>query len=107
MAENVIAGTQELFHQSSVRSQALPGGDGEEHMRTGMDVCGPDQLKVLQQIFDSVWLQMKQDSNFQLAEEEELRREVSQRVIAFAGQDLFDLNGIKSRVLKSMERHRA
>jgi hypothetical protein len=70
-------------------------------MRTGMNVCGPDQLKVLQQIFDSVWLQMKQDPNFHVDEEEELRLEVSQRVMACAERDLLDFNEIKSRVLQS------
>jgi hypothetical protein len=70
-------------------------------MRTGTDVCGPDQLKILQQIFDSVWQQMKLDPNFHIVEEEELRLQVSQRVLAYAEPDLLDINGIKHRVLRS------
>jgi hypothetical protein len=99
--KKVIAGVQELFDRSTIRNHALPRGAREDHMRTGTDVCGPDQLKILQQIFDSVWQQVKLDPNFHIVEEEELRLQVSQRVMAYAERDLLDINGIKYRVLRS------
>ena len=68
-------------------------------MRTQIDVYGPDQLKVLQQIFDSVWFEMKQDPGFLFVEEDKLREQVSRRVIESANGDIFDIDGIKRSVL--------
>lgn len=70
-------------------------------MRTQFDVCGPDQLKVLQQIFDSVWFQMQQDPGFLFFDEEKLREKVSRRVIEFAKGDVLDMDGIKQKVIAS------
>jgi hypothetical protein len=70
-------------------------------MRTQIDVYGPDQLKVLQQIFDSVWFEMKQDPNFLFVEEEKLREQVSRRVIESVDGDILDIDGIKRSVLAS------
>jgi hypothetical protein len=72
-------------------------------MRAQIDVCGPDQLKVLQQIFDSVWFQMKQDPAFCFADEEKLREQVSRRVIECANGDVLNVDGIKRSVLAAFE----
>lgn len=72
-------------------------------MRTTIDVCGPDKLKVLQQIFDSVWLQMKQDPTLPCADDDTLREQVSRRVMEFANRDVLDVNGIKRKVLNSFK----
>jgi hypothetical protein len=70
-------------------------------MRTHIDVYGPDQLKVLQQIFDSVWYQMKQDPGFMFADEGQLRERVSRRVIESVNGDILDSDAIKQSVLAS------
>jgi hypothetical protein len=74
-----------------------------EHMRTQLDVCDSDHLKVLQQIFDSVWFQMKQNAAFGFADEERLREQVSRRVIERANGDILDVEGIKQSVMASFE----
>jgi hypothetical protein len=73
-------------------------------MRTALDVCDSDHLKVLQQIFDSVWFQMKQSPAFGFGDEEKLREQVSRRVIERANGDIFDVEEIKQSVLASFER---
>jgi hypothetical protein len=72
-------------------------------MRTQLDVCDSDHLKVLQQIFDSVWFQMKQNPAFGFADEESLREKVSRRVIERANGDILDVEGIKQSVLASFD----
>lgn len=72
-------------------------------MRTQLDVCDSDHLKVLQQIFDSVWFQMKQNPAFGFADEERLREQVSRRVIERANGDILDVEGIKQSVLSSFD----
>jgi hypothetical protein len=71
-------------------------------MRGGTDVWGPDQLKILQQIFDSVWIQIREEPQFKSVEEEMLRRHVSRRVMAYAEADVLDVNAIRGRVLRSL-----
>lgn len=68
-------------------------------MRTAMDVCGPDQLKVLQQVFDSIWCEMQHDPAFQFADQDELRNRVSRQVVESACNDLLDVEGIKRKVM--------
>jgi hypothetical protein len=72
-------------------------------MRTQIDVCGPDQLKVLQQIFDSVWFQMKQAPAFCFADEEKLREQISRRVLECANGDVLNVEAIKQSVLATFE----
>ncbi|HEY7748118.1 MAG TPA: hypothetical protein VH933_05525 [Aestuariivirgaceae bacterium] len=71
-------------------------------MRTGIDVCGPDQLKILQQIFDCVWLEMLKEGNVDTTDEI-LRNSVSRRVMDHAHGDIWDVEGIKRAVLKSLK----
>jgi len=54
-------------------------------MRTGSQVCGPDELKVLQQIFDSVWRDFKGRQGYEVA-----RRRVSAQVFRFVDGDILD-----------------
>lgn len=70
-------------------------------MRSGHTLCGPDELTVLQQVFDSVWVQLQQDPAFLFADEAALRDQVSRRVVECASGDLLDMNGIKRKVLTS------
>jgi hypothetical protein len=70
-------------------------------MRTHIDVYGPDQLKVLQQIFDSVWFQLKQDPSFVHAHGDKLREQLSRRVIESVNGDILDIDAIKRSVLAS------
>ena len=72
-------------------------------MRTQLNVCDSDHLKVLQQIFDSVWFQMRQGPAFGFADEERLREQVSRRVMERASGDILDVEGIKQSVLTSFE----
>jgi hypothetical protein len=72
-------------------------------MRTGIDVCGPDTLKVLQQIFDSVWFQMQQEGLVDPADES-MREQISRLVIHNADGDVLDVDGIKRAVLASVQR---
>ena len=72
-------------------------------MRTETGVCGPDTLKVLQHIYDSVWFEMKQNPAFHFADEQVLREQVSRRVIDLANGDVLDLDGIKQKVIASFE----
>lgn len=72
-------------------------------MRTELAVNSPDELKVLQQIFDSVWFQLKQDPAFHFADQDKLREQVSRRVIESANGDILDIEEIKRSVLASFE----
>jgi hypothetical protein len=70
-------------------------------MRPATDVCGPETIKVLQQIFDSVWFEMKQDPAFAFADEPLLREQVSRKVMDLAHDDVLDVEGIKQKVIAS------
>jgi hypothetical protein len=70
-------------------------------MRTAINVCGPDELNVLQQIFDSVWIQLKQDPAFHLTDQEMLREQISRKVVECIGDDILDIDGIRQSVLAS------
>jgi hypothetical protein len=72
-------------------------------MRAETDVCGPDTLKVLQQIFDSVWLEMKHNPAFHFADETTLREQVSRRVLDVASGDVLDVETIKQKVIASFD----
>lgn len=71
-------------------------------MRTGSQVCGPDELKVLQQIFDSVWLDLVKDGKVH-ENDEVARRRVSAQMFKFVDGDIMDVEAIKSAVLKSLQ----
>jgi hypothetical protein len=71
-------------------------------MRTRNDVCGPDELKVLQQIFDSIWLQLEHDGRVR-SDDQGVRLGIAARVIACAkDRDLLDFEAISSAVLGSL-----
>jgi hypothetical protein len=72
-------------------------------MRTGIGVCGPDALKVLQQIFDSVWFQMEQEGLVDPADQS-MREQISRLVIDNVDGDVLDVDGIKRAVLASVQR---
>jgi hypothetical protein len=71
-------------------------------MRAGVDVCGPDTLKVLQQIFDSIWFQMKQEGLVDPADIR-MREQISRLVIENVDGDVLDVDGIKRAVLASVQ----
>jgi hypothetical protein len=72
-------------------------------MRTGVNVCGPDQLKVLQQVFDSLWHEMEREGIVD-ALDETMRDRVSRLVIDNADPDVLDVKRIKEAVLSSLAR---
>jgi hypothetical protein len=67
-------------------------------MRTGTQVCGPDELKVLQQIVNSLWLELRPADRGP-----ELHLRVSRQVVRYAGNDLLDVEGIKRAVRASFK----
>jgi hypothetical protein len=69
--------------------------------RTGTHVCGPNELKVLQQIFDAIWLYLRKDGRV-YADDEVVRRWVAARVFRFAGSDVVDAETIKAAVIQSL-----
>ena len=68
-------------------------------MRHGIHVCGPDELKVLQQITNSVVQELRQaglaDAN--------LRLRVGRKVFKYASGDVLNVDGIKQSVLASFQ----
>jgi hypothetical protein len=70
------------------------------HKRVG--VYGPDDLKTLQQIFDSVWLQLERIGRVH-TDDEHVRLWISSRVLACAKErDVLDFDSIKRAVLNSL-----
>jgi hypothetical protein len=63
---------------------------------------GPDQLKVLQQIFDSIWQEIKQKGRVQ-PHDENMRRYISGLVMSHAVPDFLDVEGIKRKVRRSLK----
>jgi hypothetical protein len=72
-------------------------------MRTGVNVCGPDQLKVLQQVFDSLCHQMEREGIVD-SMDGTMRDRISRLVIDNANPDVLDVERIKEAVLSSLAR---
>jgi hypothetical protein len=71
-------------------------------MRSGTRVCGPDEVEILQQIFDSVWRHLERIGRAH-PDDDHMRQWVSARVIACAkDRDLLDVDAIRIAVLKSL-----
>ncbi len=71
-------------------------------MGTRVGVYGPDEISALQQIFDSIWLQLEKMGKVH-NEDEGVRQWISSRVLACAkDRDTFDFDSIRSAVLSSL-----
>jgi hypothetical protein len=68
-------------------------------MRTGVQVCGPDELKLLQQILDSIVSELQQDPS---CCPQALREQIARSVMERASGDLLDVDKIKHSVLRSL-----
>ena len=62
----------------------------------------PDQLKVLQQVFRSVWAELE-DAGRVKRDDENMRRYVSGLVMAHATPDYLNVEGIKEQVRRSLK----
>jgi hypothetical protein len=67
-------------------------------MRKGTLVCGPDELKVLQQILDSCMGQLKNHLTHRHADEAQLR--AAKQVLRHAAKDILDVSTIKRKVAR-------
>jgi hypothetical protein len=71
-------------------------------MRTSLRVCGPDQLRVLQQIFNSIWKELEEDGKAAPGDKA-LRDWVAAKIISCADPDVLDVEWMKWVVRNSME----
>ena len=68
-------------------------------MRSQLEACGPDDLKVLEQILDSVWLELQKKGL--VAPHDAVNRQlVAANVFSCAKDDGLDLEKIKRSVLE-------
>ena len=65
-------------------------------------VYTPDQVKVLRQVFPSVWYELKQSGRVQ-SNDANMRRYVSSLVITHATSDYLNVEGIKEQVRRSLK----
>jgi hypothetical protein len=72
-------------------------------MRKGTLVCGPDELKVLQEILDSCVGQLKDCPTHRHADEAKLRLRVAKQVLKYAAKDILDVSTIKRKVLATFQ----
>jgi hypothetical protein len=72
-------------------------------MRTGTTVCGSDELKVLDQIVDSIADQLKRHERYSEVDQAKLRERISKQVFRQAGSDVLNVDAIKRRVLFAFE----
>jgi hypothetical protein len=73
-------------------------------MRTGLQVCGSDELKVLQQIADSIVDELSQNAAYQTVDRTEHFHRVGKQVFKTCdGGDLFSVDEIKERVLAKFQ----
>jgi hypothetical protein len=69
-------------------------------MRTGLRACGSDELKVLQQIADSIFDELSQTPAYQSADKTQLFHRVGKQVFKACDEgDLLSVDEIKRRVL--------
>jgi hypothetical protein len=72
-----------------------------DRMRSRSDVYGPDALKVLEQINDRVWEQLKLQTEIGPLDRH-FRRKVSRLVIEKSKEDPLDVEGIYLSVMQSL-----
>jgi hypothetical protein len=71
-------------------------------MRRGTSVCGAEELDILQQIFQAVWLHLERMGKVH-RDDDGVRNWVAARVIACAKDcDLLDVQAIKLSVLRTL-----
>jgi hypothetical protein len=66
--------------------------------------CSPEQLNILQTVFDFIWMELRASSNSSYSgpsDPEALRDEIAQRVFSLYGAEGVDPNGIAQKVLAS------
>jgi hypothetical protein len=71
-------------------------------MQTQVKVCGPDDLKLLQQVFDAVWLELQNRQSVRSGDDA-LRQLLSKRVMALAHRCSASSDALRQEVLKSFE----
>lgn len=71
-------------------------------MRTNLQVCGPDQLRVLQQIFNTIWKELENGGRAAPGDKV-LKDWVAAKVISCADGDVLDLEWVKWVVQNSIE----
>ena len=72
-------------------------------MGSRLEVCGPDDLKVLQQILDSVWLQLQQKGMVR-PDDAVSRQRVAASIMSCVGGDVLDVERIKQSVIEQWTR---
>jgi hypothetical protein len=72
-------------------------------MRTCTTVCGPDELKVLDQIVDSIVNQLKHNRRYSGVDQTRIRERISKQVFQQARRDVLNVDGIRRRVLAAFE----
>ena len=73
-------------------------------MRSKMQVYGPDELKVLNQIVNAVLRETRSETGAGGLPDAHLRERVGKQVLERAGDDLLNVNGIRRAVLASLKR---
>jgi hypothetical protein len=68
------------------------------HAETG--VCGPERLKILQQVFDSIWQELQREGRAG-PDDETLRQWVAAQVFASANRDVMDVEWVRWVVFNS------
>ena len=73
-------------------------------MRSKMQVYGPDELKVLNQIVSAVLRQTQSETGLAGVPDAQLRERVGKQVLKRAADDLLNVNGIRRAVLASLKK---
>lgn len=68
-------------------------------MRSGTQVYGPDELKILQQIVESVLEQLSRRAAYRKVDRAALRRRISRQVFKYAKRDVLSVDAIRQAVL--------
>lgn len=70
-------------------------------MRTNLNVCGPDQLRVLQQVFNAVWKELEDDGRAAPGDRA-LKDWVAAKIMSCADGDVLDVEWVKWVVRNSI-----
>ena len=73
-------------------------------MRSKMQVYGPDELKVLNQIVSAVLSETQSQTELAGVPDAQLRERVGKQVLKRAADDLLNVNGIRRAVLASLKK---
>jgi hypothetical protein len=74
-------------------------------MRSKMQVYGPDELKVLNQIVNAVLQETQSASGIAGVPKAQLRERIGKQVLKRAANDVLNINGIRRAVLASLKEH--